>query len=225
MFLTDGHALMGTIFDDNDTRLQQLDIGHCLAFGSFIPICDSFDVNIRLPMLWHMIERDGKKCKLLSYFFFEHTGYWTNFNRADDGDWANTQIRYDLNHKFFDGCFSKDEKNAILTTEVKSQASDGSYSITKDKLYVPSLADIINIPEHLKLGIGLRTRQLGEDASAVEIMYSTYWLRNPGELKDTALVVRGYADSQLILDSIDYDSDEVGVRAVMWIDAEKIRDL
>lgn len=56
----------------------------------------------------------------------------------------------------------------------------------------------------------------------ISLGYCSYWLRNPGENKDENLIVRGYAESQLVLDSLDHYADEVGVRAIMWIDAEKI---
>lgn len=38
-------------------------------------------------------------------------------------------------------------------------------------------------------------------------------------------MVQGFANSKLVLDSLDYGSDEVGVRAIMWVDAEKIKEI
>lgn len=74
MLITNGGHMYGTIFDDPGEKAMQLNIGDCLTFGSFVPSVDSSDLNIRLPMLWHVIGKDGNRLKLLSYFFFEHTG-------------------------------------------------------------------------------------------------------------------------------------------------------
>lgn len=76
MLITDANAMMGTVFDDTGEMAMRLNIGDCLTFGSFIPSFDSLDVPVRLPMLWHVIDKQGSRLKLLSYFFFEHTGYW-----------------------------------------------------------------------------------------------------------------------------------------------------
>ena len=56
----------------------------------------------------------------------------------------------------------------------------------------------------------------------MELLYCFYWLRDSGEAEDENLVVQGYADSKLVIDSIYHNADEVGVRAVMWIEVEKI---
>lgn len=92
-----------------------------------------------------------------------------------------------------------------------------------DKLFLPALADIENIPEHLKIGRGVYANCFDDDIPSVELLYCFYWLRDPGEAEDENLVVQGYADSKLVIDSLDHNADEVGVRAVMWIDAERIK--
>lgn len=109
-----------------------------------MPVVDSSDLDIRLPMLWHVIDRDENKLKLLSYFFFEHTGYWSMQGSTKAVTWENTEIRHDLNNKYFYDCFSKNERNAILTTDVKTKVDNSGYTVTKDKLYVPSLNDMEN---------------------------------------------------------------------------------
>lgn len=226
MLITRGNAMMGTVYDNINKMAVQLNVGDCLMFGSFVPIVDSSDLNIRLPMLWHVIDKKENKLKLLSYFFFEHTGYWSMQDNAKAVTWKNTEIRQDLNNEFFYDCFNENERNAILTTEVKTKAkaTDASYIITNDKLYVPSLEDIENIPEHLKIGRCLFTDRADDGSSTVELSYCFYWLRDPGEFEGTNLVVQGYSNSKLALDSLHYYANEVGVRAVMWIDAEKIKE-
>lgn len=201
----------------------QLKIGDCLSFGSFVPNVDSSDLDIRLPMLWHVIDRKDNKLKLLSYFFFEHTGYWSVDGDIQSVTWESTKIRYDLNNRFLFDCFTESERNAILTTEVKTKTDNSECIITEDKLFLPSLEDIESIPEHLKTGRGLVTGYGRDDSVTVYLMYCFYWLRDPGEDTDTNLVVQGYADSELILDSLEFDADETAVRAIMWVDAEKIK--
>lgn len=221
MLITNGGAMMGTVYDDINKMAMELKVGDCLTFGSFIPQTDSFALDIRFPMLWHVIDRKENKLKLLSYFFFEHTGYWTADAKAR-ACWENTAIRRDLNDKYFHDCFTQQEKNAILTTEVRTKTNASGYSVTQDKLYVPSLEEIQNIPGHLKIGRALFAENDMNDAPVAELMYCFYWLRDPGEYDDSNLIVQGYTDSQLVLDSLNHYSDEVGVRAVMWVDAEKI---
>ena len=224
MLITNGNAMMGTVFDDAGEAAMRLNIGDSLTFGSFVPSVDSFGVPVCFPMLWHVIDKQGCRLKLLSYFFFEHTGFWTVGGSSEDVTWENSEIRYNLNNKYFLECFSETERNAILTTEVTTEARDSSLTKTCDKLFVPSLKDIENIPEHLKIGRCLYPYRLGNETPKVDLLYCFYWLRDPGDYEDTNLVVQGYANSRLVLDSLDYDADEVGVRAVMWIDAEKIKE-
>ena len=223
MLITNGNSMWGTVFDAPGKTAMRLNIGDCLTFGSFVPSVDSSDLNIRLPMLWHVIEKDGSRLKLLSYFFFEHTGYWSAQGSTKAVTWENSEIRHDLNNKYLYDCFDENERNAILTTEVHTKSNDESYIVTHDKLYLPALEDIESIPEHLKIGRCLFTERIDNGTSAVDLMYCFYWLRDPGEYEDENLVVQGYSNSKLILDSLEYGADEVGVRAVMWIDAEKIK--
>lgn len=158
----------------------------------------------------------------MSYFFFEHTGYWSLHGNSSAVTWKETDIRHNLNNKYFNDCFSEREQGAILTTEVKTKTYDSSIITTNDKLFLPALEDIENIPEHLKIGRGVYANCFDDDIPSVELLYCFYWLRDPGEAEDENLVVQGYADSKLVIDSLDHNADEVGVRAVMWIDAEKI---
>lgn len=70
MLITNGNAMKGTVFDDTNEMAMRLNIGDCLAFGSFIPSFDSSDVPVHLPMLWHVVRKEGSRLKLMSYFFF-----------------------------------------------------------------------------------------------------------------------------------------------------------
>ena len=224
MLITNRNSMMGTVYDHINDLAMRLNIGDCLTFGSFVPAVDSSDLNIRLPMLWHVINKQKNKLRLLSYFFFEHTGFWTLKDDSEDTTWENSEIRYNLNNKYFHECFNERERNAILTTEVKTKADNSDYIVTKDKLYIPSLDDIENIPEHLehlKIGRCLYTERMNKEASVVDLMYCFYWLRDPGEENEN-LVVRGYTNSKLVIDSLNHGADEVGVRAIMVVDAEKI---
>ena len=223
MLITSANAMMGTVFDDTNEMAMRLNIGDCLTFGSFVPSFDSSDVPVRLPMLWHVIDKQcGSRLKLLSDFFFERTGYWPLHGNSSAVTWKETYIRHDLNSKYYNNCFSEREREAILTTEVKTKTYDSSIITTNDKLFLPALEDIENIPEHLKIGRGVYANCFDDDIPSVELLYCFYWLRDPGEAEDENLVVQGYADSKLVIDSLDHNADEVGVRAVMFIDAEKI---
>lgn len=221
MLITNPDSMWGTVYDDTNKLALQLKIGDCLSFGSFIPNETYQAPSIRVPMLWHVIDKKNNRLKLLSYFFFEHMGYWPMDN-SKTGAWEATEIRDLLNDQWFHDCFTDSERNAILTTDVKTRTGDSSFVVTRDKLYVPALEDIENIPEHLKIGRGLTVENTGKDTFAVNLMYCFYWLRDPGDYEDENLVVQGYADKKIVLDSLEHDADEVGVRAVMWVDAEKI---
>lgn len=223
MLITNGDSMMGTVYDNINKMALELKIGDCISFGSFIPDVDSGTPKIRFPMLWHVIDRNGTKLKLLSYFFFEHTGYWSSDLNVKTVFWENTDIRRDLNNKYFFECFNKCEQKAILSTEVKTKKNDSECIVTKDKLYIPSLEDIQNIPEHLKIGRGLLTETDMDNIPSVGLLYCFYWLRDPSEYDEANLIVQGYANSRLVIDSLSHRSDEVGVRAVMWVDAEKIK--
>lgn len=227
MLITNCDFMWGTVFDDINKMALQLKIGDCLAFGNFLADDGNGESTIHVPMLWHVIDKKGNKLKLLSYFFFEYTGYWAlqggSFHPATwKSTWKETEIRHNLNNKYFYKYFSQSEQNAILTTEVKTKVDGSGYIITKDKLYVPALAEIEAIPEDLKIGRGLYTERSDNGIPALNLLYCYYWLRDTGEDEDENLVVRGYENSKLVLDSLRHDADQVGVRVVMWVDAERI---
>lgn len=70
MLITNGNSMWGTVFDSPGKKAIRLNLGECLAFGSFVPSFDSSDVPVRLPMLWHAIDKQDSRLKLLSFFFF-----------------------------------------------------------------------------------------------------------------------------------------------------------
>ena len=229
MLITNGDSMWGTVYGDINKMALQLKIGDCLAFGCFFPDDGSWESAIRVPMLWHVIGKKGNKLKLLSYFFFGYTGYWALQGGSFQPEtwkstWKETEIRQNLNNKYFYEYFSESEQNAILTTEVKTKADGSGYIITKDKLYVPALDEIEAIPEHLKIGRGLYADRSdnGNGIPTLSLLYCYYWLRDPGEDKEENLVVRGYENSKIVLESLRHDADQVGVRAVMWVNAVKI---
>ena len=71
MLITNGSSMYGTVYEDIHKMAMQLKVGDCISFGSFVSVVDSVSPEIRLPMLWHVIDRKESKLKLLSYFFFE----------------------------------------------------------------------------------------------------------------------------------------------------------
>lgn len=223
MLITNNNSMWGTVYDDINRAALQMKVGDCLSFGSFVPQTDSFGIEIRFPMIWHVIDRKENKLKLLSCFFFEHNGYWPNKGDSESVTWKDTEIRYNLNNNYYNECFNESEQEAILTTKVKTCKKDSESIITNDKLYIPSLKEIQNIPEHLKVGRYISAEEDRSGTPVARLGYCFYWLRDPGEYPGANLIVQGYVNSKLTLDSLSYDSDEVGVRAIMWVDAEKIK--
>ncbi len=221
MLITNGDSIWGTVYDSIRKAMLKLNIGDCLTFGSSVTELNSGDPKIRFPMLWHVIDKKDHKLKLLSYFCFEHTGYFPVQINEEKVTWENTSIREELNNTVYNKCFNENERKAILITEVKTKESDSSCIVTQDRLYVPSLEEIKSIPKHIMVGRTLISDHVDKDSDAVDLLYCCYWLRDCGEFDNTNLVVMGYSDSEIVLESLDRDSDEVGVRAVMWIDAEK----
>lgn len=209
MLITNGFKMFGTVVDDVGDVAPQLGVGDCLTLGSYVACLDSTSTPVRFPMPWHVIERQGNKLKLLSYFLFANMGYWDLRDELDT---------------YYHESFTEAEKNAILTTEVITMV-DGSPAVTHDKLYVPALEDIQDIPDDLKVGRLVDATKGADGVPVVNVSYCFYWLRDPGDYEDENLIVQGFADSKLYLDSANHESDEVGLRAVMWVDATKLGDL
>lgn len=210
MLITNGYKMFGTVVDDVSDVAPQLGVGDCLTLGSYVACLDSSSTPVRLPMPWHVIERQGNKLKLLSYFLLANMGYW--------------DLRDELQNTYYRESFTEAEKNAILTTEVTTMV-DGSPTVTHDKLYVPALEDIQDIPDDLKVGRLVDATKGDDGVPVVNVSYCFYWLRDPGDCEDENLIVQGFADSKLYLDSANHESDEIGLRAVMWVDATKLGDL
>lgn len=121
MLITNGNAMMGTVYDDTGDMAIRLNIGDYLTFGSFVPSFNSSDVPVRLPMLWHVIDKQDSRLKLLSYFFFEHTGYWPLHGNLSAVTWEETDIRHNLNNKYYNDCFSERERGGYTHHRSENQ--------------------------------------------------------------------------------------------------------
>lgn len=117
--------------------------GDRIYFGSFEQDADETDGTE--PILWRVLQVDGKKALLLTEYAIQTMPYnqeWT------DTTWATSDVREWLNEDFYSSAFSDDERIHILSTDL-STADNPGYGTnggedTSDNVFLLQWEDLYN---------------------------------------------------------------------------------
>ena len=210
-----------------------------IAFGSTIEVGKFAQDGKRAdptPISWIVLAIDGSKALLLSKYAIDeepfHGGVELMFMNSSDSSrttWAKSTVRNKLNGEFFNNSFSDEEKEAIITSTVKNDASEGAPG--NESLAEPPTMDKVFL-----LSFGEAERYLGEYPSsplrmAKQTKYCRAWgneydalWRDPWWLRS---LTAGGTGAQLIdCDGTyayqDINRAEVALRPAMWVDLSKL---
>ena len=93
----------------------------------------SFGVFENQPIEWQVLEVKDNKALLLS----KHILFKTAYDINGSGTWKTSSLRQYLNGDFYENCFTKSEKNAIITSNIKVNSGD-----SKDRIYLLSVDEV-----------------------------------------------------------------------------------
>lgn len=138
------------------------------------------------PIRWRVLQNDGKSLFLLADRALDYKGRNLEWETCDLREW--------LNESFYQAAFQGEEKNAIIEWNVKNSDTPFAGKDTKDKIYVPSIAEIIDETYGFCSDeiVDSPTRQMktsdygkvmGVDTFGGSKRNCKWWLRSPGNLQ------------------------------------------
>jgi hypothetical protein len=103
-------------------KLNDFKVGNIVTLGNFVG-----------PIEWQVLEVKNNKALLLS----KHILFRMPFDNNNSGTWKTSSLRHFLNGKFYENCFTKSEKSAIIPSFNKVNSGD-----TEDRLYLLSVEEV-----------------------------------------------------------------------------------
>ena len=166
-------------------NLNDFKVGNIVTLGNFGG-----------PIEWQVLEVKDNKALLLSKHILFRTAYDINHS----GTWKTSSLRQYLNGKFYENCFTKSEKNAIISSNIKVNSGD-----TKDRIYLLSVDEVNKYFKNDQERI----------AVSLDGCYGYWWLRCRGYYGNYAACV--HYDGDVYDDGHDADVGAGGVRvALQW---------
>ena len=164
--------------------------------------------NFAGPIEWIVLEVKDNKALLLS----KHILFRKTYDKNHSCTWKTSSLRQYLNGEFYENCFTKSEKNAIITSNINVNSGD-----TKDRIFLLSVDEVYKYfkNDQERIAVGLDGRE------------DMWWLRCRGNYDNGPCVPRvatvhadGYINafgSALAYGYYVYNCDGGGVRvALQW---------
>ena len=213
----------------NQSMVNNIEVGSTIEVGKFAQDGKRAEPT---PISWIVLNTEGTKALLLSRYAIDEEPYhggmelmFMDSSESSRTTWAKSTVRKKLNGEFFDNSFSDEEKQAILTSTVKNDASEGAPG--NEALAEPPTKDRVFL-----LSVGEAERYLGEYPSsplrmAKQTKYCRAWgneydplWRDPWWLRS---LTAGGTGAQIIdCDGTyayqDINRGEVALRPAMWVD-------
>ena len=157
-----------------DDRSKEKDI---VEFGSY-PFEE--DGTIR-PIKWMVLKQDGNKALLLSAYGLDAKLYNEEFK---DVTWETCALRRWLNEDFYNAAFTEDEKNRIISTNVKN-SDNPEYNTpggndTEDKVFLLSIDEAEQYLTEFERRLSPTPYAVKQGAAESYNDNSWWWLRSPG---------------------------------------------
>ncbi|MBR3836284.1 MAG: hypothetical protein IKJ69_05820 [Clostridia bacterium] len=156
---------------------DRLILGECRLCSGIKPN----DLDVRMPISWEILEKQGNRILLLSEFCLDWEFYYGNClneGSASDNTWETSFIRKMLNRDFFENSFKGIEKNIIITTQVKTLPNpiygNNPGNTTQDKLFLLSSDEVIKYFAG-KDGNPLSDRELDKEKAYLKAFNAPYF--------------------------------------------------
>lgn len=170
-----------------NAQLPSDSIGKTIDFGSFYTDSSKEKSSLR----WRVVSCTKSEC-LLTTDYIVIIGPYHSVEK--DVTWKDSDIRYWLNHSFYNKSFSQKEKEMIVLYDVKAEDNPIHHTSagedTKDKVFILSAAqaNLLNEDHRKVMATAYASEKAGRTYSN---LYDVWWLRNPGLRSVHAMVVGG----------------------------------
>lgn len=206
---------------DRMRRESVFAIGNTVIFGSYEQ--DNNTGNGKEPIEWIVIDQKGPNVLLVSKYAIDVRKY--NSSR-DKVTWATCSLRTWLNGSFMSNAFSKEQKEAIVLTDVSNQPSDGNPAFstygpnTQDQIFLLSYYEVkkyFPTDRERQLENTTYTKEHGAEFGFV-IKHGgehCFWLtRSPGKSADEVVIIN---ESGSINECKSVDDSAMVTRPAFWL--------
>ncbi len=171
------------------------------------------------PVEWLVLEEDwaNNRALLLSRYVLDMQRYNKSYSKVN---WKKCTIRSWLNDNFYNDCFSRAEKDAILNSRLYSPYGNDVVE-TNDTVFLLSIDEAYNYLESSDLFIGKPTKYaIAQDIALSDRNTSYWWLRgSSGRLNDADRVdqngnVQTYGGNT--------NAYGVGIRPAIWVSLDAV---
>lgn len=198
--------------------------GDVILFGNYEKNNKSEDGAEKVE--WIVLEREGTTLLLVSKFSLDCQPY----NEVNtDVTWETCSLRTWLNGEFLKTCFDPEDRETILTSEVKAEKNPmgkaPAGNDTEDKVYILSYSEAADYfptdderrSEPTSYAAAQGVKSTGDWSTKRGHATAYWWLRNPGGKANTAAVVndRGVLNGNFFKG---VDAANAGVRPVIRVD-------
>lgn len=208
-------------------RLRNLQIGDTVFFGNYdLPTGSKpCEPDVRMPITWKVIKKNGSMLKLFSVYSLDWEGFEFRLGGAvDKANWRDSFIRKYLNETLYNRFFSEHERKSIVEVEIETfgnpKADSCEKECTRDKLFLPSYEELSEIQPDMMTGIIPMTDGFDEEITEISFDYQDWWLRTPGTSDINIMCVD--RDGTPDIEGLECYCEEIGIRPMMWIDADML---
>ena len=210
---------------DDRIRIEGLEtkVGDYISFGKFYDINDKNKIE-RIPVIWKVLDKVDGYSLLISKDIIKSMPYNTFWIPTN---WKESNLRFWLNHDFYDLTFNDEEKQLIKQVELDNTGNK-AYNIscdykTLDKVFLLSIEEVKKYDTNNRNYIAVGTKyakQYGLWVSkyATSVGYSVWWLRSPGKTAASAAII--HADGSLGLSGDGVATHGNGVRPCIWVKSD-----
>lgn len=189
-------------------------VGDSVLFGEYDT--DNIMKNGDETIVWRVLDVQGDKMLLITEDVIEGMHYNSSFNYIT---WEDSYIREWLNYKFYDKCFTEEQKQFILRTNVSpgklSEYDSDPGNNTEDYVFLLNYEEAKNYFANDEKRKAAYTSHAGESGILKNENYGTtwWWLLTPGITNEQACIVN--SDGSLSANgNVDGGG---GVRPAMWV--------
>lgn len=184
------------------------------------------------PLLWSILDVNSGLIfceELIDAQHYNKFLYWTGSRYKNKtgyvNNWEISYIREWLNIDFYNIAFSNSEKNIIHTTTIQNKGYNNSfnYADTKDKLFLLSYSDMLNVnygfTSSNSADAARTVKRNGTDyAKCQGLMGGTYYLRSAGFSSQSDSIVSVRQDGSIDHGAHSHSWDNYGIRPAMCVD-------
>ena len=174
VFVKIGNSMDMARIDMNKKFRQEIKNAFLTDNNEIIKMGRWYDYNNQaVDLEWYVIKKNNGKKLLLCKNAVKRMAFYKDLKSADG--WVNSDVRRYLNDDFFNVAFSEEEKNKIIASNIKTEASTGfgSESWTYDKIFLLSYSEITEY-----IGVTNKNLLVANDLEGQEAMW---YLRNMGD--------------------------------------------